>query len=204
MTESVTTTHLAMDSPDRLKPRVLDDTSLAVSRISPPNGQLNHAFFMEIGVPFRWYSRLSWDLDAWNRYANDPAIQTWIGTRGGTPYGYFELETYDARKPEYAPTLPFSDGIITQIMFFGIFESARGKGLGAHLLTEAVRMAWATPGTTRVYLHTCTSDHDAALANYVARGFTNVGSVTVEETIPRPDDPIWCSPAYYRALRGDE
>src|SRR5438094_198572 len=44
------------------------------------------------------------------------------------------------------------------------------RGFGKHLLTEAVRHAWAE-GARRVWLHTCTLDHPAALPNYVARGF---------------------------------
>ena len=46
-----------------------------------------------------------------------------------------------------------------------------GRGLGGALLTEAVERAWAA-GAARVWLHTCTFDHPAAIPNYLARGFT--------------------------------
>jgi hypothetical protein len=45
-----------------------------------------------------------------------------------------------------------------------------GLGLGAHLLTVAVEEA-ASIRATSVWLHTCSLDHPAALANYQARGF---------------------------------
>jgi len=45
-----------------------------------------------------------------------------------------------------------------------------GQGLGKHLLSCAVRDAWALR-PTRVWLHTCTLDHPHALSNYEARGF---------------------------------
>jgi GNAT superfamily N-acetyltransferase len=45
-----------------------------------------------------------------------------------------------------------------------------GQGLGRALLTKAVDVSWSLR-PTRVWLHTCTLDHPAALANYLARGF---------------------------------
>ena len=40
------------------------------------------------------------------------------------------------------------------------------------LLTSAIDEAWSLkPAASRVWLHTCTLDHPAALANYLARGF---------------------------------
>ena len=38
------------------------------------------------------------------------------------------------------------------------------------MLTEAIRRAWALDAQ-RVWLHTCTEDHPAALPNYQKRGF---------------------------------
>jgi GNAT superfamily N-acetyltransferase len=48
-----------------------------------------------------------------------------------------------------------------------------GRGWGKHLLTRAVLSAWDL-GTQRVWLHTCTLDHPAALPNYLKRGFRRV------------------------------
>ncbi|HEV8305624.1 MAG TPA: hypothetical protein VGQ25_11715, partial [Gemmatimonadales bacterium] len=58
-----------------------------------------------------------------------------------------------------------------EIAYFGIVPAEFGRGFGKHLLSCAVRDAWAL-GPKRVWLHTCTLDHPNALPNYVARGFT--------------------------------
>ena len=44
-------------------------------------------------------------------------------------------------------------------------------------MSEAVREAWAA-GPSRVWLHTCTLDHPAALPNYLGRGFRSVREET--------------------------
>ena len=51
------------------------------------------------------------------------------------------------------------------------------RGWGKYLLTEAAREAWRR-GPARVWLHTCTLDHPAALPNYLARGFRPVREET--------------------------
>jgi GNAT superfamily N-acetyltransferase len=188
MIESVTTTHLSMVSLSNLRPRVVDDQSLAVALVSPPNPQLNHSLFLEIGTSYRWYSRLEWDHADWDRYVNDRSVQTWLGLKAGVPFGYFELRNSIPQR-------------VTQIVFLGLFASWAGQGLGAHLLTHAIQRAWEITGTERVSVHTCTSDHPAALANYEARGFTVERTETRMESIPDPDNPIWNSPRYYRSLQ---
>jgi GNAT superfamily N-acetyltransferase len=57
-----------------------------------------------------------------------------------------------------------------EIVFFGLMPEFIGKGLGSYLLTAVVEHAWDV-GAERVWLHTCTLDHPAALPNYLARGF---------------------------------
>ena len=75
----------------------------------------------------------------------------------GTLAGYFELQR-DA-----------DDGI--EIAYFGLFDEFTGRGLGGHLLTVAAETAWRMT-SHRVWLHTCSLDHPAALPNYMNRGFT--------------------------------
>ncbi len=75
----------------------------------------------------------------------------------GTPAGYFELELQPDAQVELA--------------YFGIAKQFIGRRLGGHLLTVALQKAWAF-GAQRVWVHTCTLDHAAALANYQARGMT--------------------------------
>ena len=46
---------------------------------------------------------------------------------------------------------------------------ASWRGFGGGLLTDALERAW-TWDARRVWVHTCTLDHEAALRNYQARG----------------------------------
>jgi GNAT superfamily N-acetyltransferase len=74
----------------------------------------------------------------------------------GGPAGYFELREHDDASVEIA--------------YFGLLPDFIGRGWGKYLLTRAVQIAWDL-GATRVWLHTCTLDHPAALPNYLKRGF---------------------------------
>jgi ribosomal protein S18 acetylase RimI-like enzyme len=54
---------------------------------------------------------------------------------------------------------------------FGLVPEARGRGLGPWLLLEALREEWKS-GPTRIWLHTDTWDHPAAISVYEAAGFS--------------------------------
>ena len=56
-----------------------------------------------------------------------------------------------------------------EIIYFGLAPSFIGKGFGGALLTRALEEAWRM-NPNRVWVHTCTLDHAAALSNYKARG----------------------------------
>jgi GNAT superfamily N-acetyltransferase len=75
------------------------------------------------------------------------------------PAGYFELRQHE-------------DGSV-EIAYFGLLPNFIGRGWGKYLLTRAVDTAWSLD-PKRVWLHTCTLDHPAALPNYLKRGFRRV------------------------------
>jgi GNAT superfamily N-acetyltransferase len=84
----------------------------------------------------------------------------------GAIAGYYEL-------------LRDADGAV-EILYFGLAEAFFGQGFGGPLLTHALQSAWTWPGTTRVWVHTCSLDHPSALANYQARGL----QIYCEEVTP--------------------
>ena len=69
-----------------------------------------------------------------------------------------------------------------EIAYFGLLPEFVGRGWGSYLLTSAVREAWAIEAD-RVWLHTCTLDHPAALPNYLHRGFSPVRTETYSATV---------------------
>ena len=56
-----------------------------------------------------------------------------------------------------------------EIAFFGLIPTATGGGLGRRMMAAALERAWRR--AERVWLHTCTFDHPAALHFYQTCGF---------------------------------
>ena len=58
-----------------------------------------------------------------------------------------------------------------EIVYFGLAPESIGRALGGALLTDALERAWVWEAR-RVWVHTCTLDHPAAVKSYEARGMT--------------------------------
>jgi GNAT superfamily N-acetyltransferase len=142
-----------------LRPRRSDDPAVRVERIHACSPSFWRYLYSEVGRRHHWVDRLPWTDDQIRDYLADPAVSLWLMSVGGAPAGYFEL-----RKD--------GDGGI-EIAYFGLLEDFIGRGLGGHLLTVAAERAWDL-SPSRVWLHTNTLDHPAALRNYQSRGFTIV------------------------------
>jgi hypothetical protein len=56
-----------------------------------------------------------------------------------------------------------------EIAYFGILGEYFGKKLGGYLLSEAIKNSFIL-GAKKVWVHTCSLDHENALKNYLARG----------------------------------
>ena len=123
-----------------------------VERAAVPYGPLNRFFYVEIGRDFHWVDRLGWAAPRWQTWAE--SVETWLVWDRGTPAGYAEI----ARRQAGA-----------EIVFFGLLEPFRGRGLGGALLTRAAERALELGG--RVMLSTCELDGPYALDHYRARGF---------------------------------
>jgi GNAT superfamily N-acetyltransferase len=186
MRERVTTYHLELTGADRLVPGQPSRLPYTLARAEVPLPELNRFLYAAVGAQWGWYMRLGWTYSDWRAYLERDAVGTWIAYVQGTPAGYFELE----RQP------PGS----VEVVYFGLLPPFVGRGMGSALLTDAVRTAWkfggsplgvderVAPEETRVWLHTCTLDHPAALPNYQARGFRIFE--TVETTEEVPDAPL--------------
>lgn len=135
--------------------------------------QLNRFLYASVGADWTWYMRLSWRFDEWLAFLDRDEVETWIAYAGGNPAGYFELE----RQPQ--------DSV--EIAYFGLLPQFIGKGMGAALLEDAIEAAFEAGGR-RVWLHTCSMDHPAALANYQARGFRIFDTTVEYEDVP--DEPL--------------
>ena len=70
--------------------------------------------------------------------------------------GYFELLFHESKKE-------------IEIVYFGLLEEYFGKKLGGYLLSEAIKKSFLFK-IDRIWVHTCSLDHDYALKNYITRG----------------------------------
>jgi GNAT superfamily N-acetyltransferase len=175
MRTTVTTYYLEMTAPGDLRPKRSARADLALARVEPPLPELNRFFYTAVGGDWYWIDRLPWSRADWLAYLGRPGVETWVLSAGGVPAGYAELSAETSGDVEVA--------------YFGLLPAFIGVGLGAHLLTATVERAWALPAR-RVWLHTCSLDHPAALAHYQARGFrVYKQEVEVKELAEQPPGP---------------
>jgi GNAT superfamily N-acetyltransferase len=170
----VTTWCLEMLAPEQLRPSAVPDPAPAIVRAAVPSPELNRFLYTSVGGAWHWVDRLPWTWQRWMQWLDRPEHQTWVMYVSGTPAGYFELDR---------------QGDDVEIAYFGVAPGFIGRKLGGHLLTRTLEQAWAM-GARRVWVHTCSLDHPAALANYQARGMTVYQEATqikdVAGTAPGP------------------
>ncbi|HKH45537.1 MAG TPA: GNAT family N-acetyltransferase [Thermoanaerobaculia bacterium] len=174
MQTEITTWHLELT--DRQDFRLSRPSpELRIERAKIPCPELNRFLYTAVGGDLYWIDRLSWTWGQWMAYLDRPEVETWIGSVSGTPAGYFELERQ-------------AEGSI-EIAYFGLLPQFVGRGLGGALLSAAVERGWET-GARRVWLHTCSLDHAAALPAYQARGFRIFRTEAAVRDLPeRPPGP---------------
>jgi GNAT superfamily N-acetyltransferase len=113
--------------------------------------------FRAVGQNLLWFSRLLMTDEKLRSVLDNPAVASFVFQRGDDMLGLLELN--------------FEDMANCELAFFGLVPNAVGNGLGRMLMDEAIRRAFAKP-IGRLWLHTCTLDHPAALPLYLRSGFT--------------------------------
>lgn len=153
----VTRTYLELREPGQFRPAFGDFPDVSLGRVAAATPSLYRECYRTVGAAHHWRDRWDWRDDEIVTHLADPGITLFVARRGGALAGYYELhEVRNDRSVEIA--------------YFGLVPAELGRGYGKHLLSCAVRDAWALR-PCRVWLHTSTLDHANALPNYVARGF---------------------------------
>ena len=158
MTVRARRTYLEMREQSCLRPARAPDTPLDIRLEDPCAPHLFRRLYAGVGTAYRWTDRAAWTDADIERHLAIPGLEIWVARVAGALAGYFELR-------------PSDGGQQVEIAYLGLLPPFVGRGFGGPLLTAAVRRAWML-GPGRVWLHTCTFDHPAALSNYLARGFT--------------------------------
>ncbi len=163
------TTYLEMNDPAELRPKRVEVAGLEIRQVLAAAPEFSWFLHEAVGADFNWGGREDWGRDEWLVYLDRPELETWVAYVDGAPAGFFDMEKQ-------------ADGGV-EIKNLGLLTRHFGQGLGGHLVTEAVERAWSIDAN-RVWLHTCTHDHEHALSNYLARGFKIVKEI--EEPTNRP------------------
>ena len=171
----VTTTYLEMRDVAQLRAAPVPQAAPLIARAEIASPELSRFLYTAVGGDWHWTDRLSWSRARWQTYLDRPQLQTWVMYQRGTPAGYIELEAQ-----------PGGD---FEIAYFGLLRAFIGQGLGGHLLSVGIGHAWQMPRTRRVWVHTCTLDGAAALANYQARGMTIYKTESAEKIIGETPGP---------------
>tara|TARA_S200000501_G_C20703084_1_gene690466 strand:- start:306 stop:818 length:513 start_codon:yes stop_codon:yes gene_type:complete len=138
----------------------------SINLVNPADFQLNKFLYKQIGQKYFWKDRLEWSNQTWSEYVSDKKLSTYVLKNEKEFIGYFELIFHETKAE-------------AEIAYFGILENYFGKKLGGYLLTQAIKKAFKLK-IKRVWLHTCSLDHQYALKNYLSRGMIVFKSETLK------------------------
>lgn len=181
----VTTTSLQMLSIDDLRTssRVMPP-GCRIERVRDVTPEYSKFLYRSVGSGWNWADRLPLTRREWAEATSRPGSETWVLTVDGAPGGYLEL----AGSP---------DGVV-EIVYFGLFPEQLGRGLGGPLLGVGTARAWdlhtrwaGFAPVQRVWVHTCSLDGPAALANYRARGFEVFAVEEVDQVVVDASTGWW-------------
>jgi len=158
VSEHIYRKYLEMKSLSYLKEVKNPNENYEIKLVNPTDFQLNKFLYKYIGKKYHWIDRLSWTDKTWVDYVSNSKLSTYTLKNKEDLVGYFEL-IYHKDKKE------------CEIVYFGILEEYFGKKLGGFLLSEAIKKSFKLD-TNRVWLHTCSLDHENALKNYLSRGMS--------------------------------
>ncbi len=151
----VATTYLEMRALAELVPARSPDPDFTVREAVERRWQLNRSLYVLVGERWAWTDKRRWSDEQWESYVASDRLRTFVASWREATAGYYELWRDDAHAVEIA--------------YFGLAPDFIGRGFGGVLLTDALTRAWSWDAR-RVWVHTCTLDHPAALRNYQSRG----------------------------------
>jgi GNAT superfamily N-acetyltransferase len=163
-----------MFSPEEIQAKRCDDPRFTIRECTVKQWEFNRFLYFTVGELWNWTDKRPWSADQWRAHAEVDSLRTFAAYYDGSPAGYYELFLNAPGEVE--------------IGIFGLLPAFCGKGLGGALLTSALEEAWRI-ASRRVWVHTCTDDHPAALRNYQARGLTIYHTETHEAHPPALNTP---------------
>ena len=156
MKKEIERNYLEINSLEDLNETNILSEDYSIKLVEPRDFQLNKFFYKNVGKNHHWIDRLIWTDQQWSNYTSDDKVKTYILKNKDDLAGYFELISHKDKKE-------------VEIAYLGLLEEYYNKKLGSYLLSAAIRNSFSDK-TKRVWVHTCSLDHQNALNNYLSRG----------------------------------
>ena len=156
MKKEIERNYLEINSLEDLNETNILSEDYSIKIVEPRDFQLNKFFYKNVGKNHQWIDRLIWTDQQWSNYTSDNKVKTYILKNKDDLAGYFELISHKDKKE-------------VEIAYLGLLEEYYNKKLGSYLLSAAIRNSFSDK-TKRVWVHTCSLDHQNALNNYLSRG----------------------------------
>ncbi len=164
----VVTTYLEMHARPA-SPLAPPPAGVQVVHARRPSVRFYRYLYDGVGGPWHWYDRRRMPASELAAILDDDRVEVHVLWKDGVPAGYTELDRRTAGQVELA--------------YFGLLPEAIGGKLGPWLLAWSLHEAWRPEDVRRVWVHTCSLDHAAALRTYLAAGFTTYGEDRHRQTI---------------------
>lgn len=133
------------------------DPAVAIHRVRQPSLDWYRDLYRRIGEDWLWFSMALMPDARLAAILNAPGTVVLTFERDGRSAGLAELD--------------FSKPGAVEIVMFGVVPEETGTG-AAHALMNAALTESMRPDIERVWLHTCTFDHPAAVRFYRRQGFS--------------------------------
>ena len=166
-------THLEMTVRPALRPDPAGAWTLR--RVEMPPLDWFRDLYRRVGEEWLWISKIRMPDAELAAIIQSPLMEIYALAHEGRDEGVLEL---DFREPGQC-----------EFVSFGLTEKLVGIGAGRWLMNRALELAWSRP-VDRVWLHTCTFDHPAALAFYQRSGFRPFRRQVEVVTDPRLDGTV--------------
>ena len=147
-------THLEMTERPALRPD--RPGAWTLRRVEAPDLNWFRDLYRRVGEEWLWFSRLQMKDTQLAAIIHSPLVEVYALVQDGRDEGLLELDFREAGQCELA--------------YFGVTGKLVGSGAGRWLMNRALERAWSRP-VSRVWVHTCTLDHPAALVFYQRSGF---------------------------------
>ncbi len=139
-------------------------------RVPHPDSSWYRDLFARVGTEWLWFSRIVMPMSELDAILSNPAVEVYALSIAGRDEGLLEL---DFREPGTC-----------ELAFLGLTPAVHGHGAGRFLMNRALELAWSHP-ISRLWVHTCTLDHPAALPFYLRSGFRAYARRVEVEDDPR-------------------